>query len=168
MYSDDTFAKELQGAYDFWWFDGGDGSKDSPPWQINTVAVSGGCPEDPKEAVKVTYTDGPGYWGGFFFQFADPPMDASQYESLCFWIKGQKGGEEVQIGILDYETIPPGPKVRISDYITVTTEWQPVTIPLSDFGGQDTSKLFQPFIVAFEHRVNGEDVTVYIDYIKLV
>jgi len=71
----------------------------------------------------------------------------SNYSTLTFMIKGKNGGEAFEIGLNDtisnkredavivgsiYRYLPGG----------ITTDWQKVVIPLSDFFGSDLSKVY--------------------------
>ncbi|MBI4435842.1 MAG: hypothetical protein HY590_00285 [Candidatus Omnitrophica bacterium] len=71
----------------------------------------------------------------------------SQYKTMTFYIKGEKGGETFELGLNDvisnkredavfvgsiYRYLPQG----------ITTEWQRVAVPLSDWFGPDLSRVY--------------------------
>ena len=55
----------------------------------------------------------------------------SDWDRLSFWVKGEYGGEEFEVGLKDGDGVEY--KVPIADYAAVTTEWQEVRIPLEVF-----------------------------------
>ncbi|MFH1857799.1 MAG: hypothetical protein ABH845_02710, partial [Candidatus Omnitrophota bacterium] len=86
--------------------------------------------------------------------------DLSRFKTMTFYIKGEKGGETFELGLNDvisnrredavfigsiYRYLPKG----------VTTEWQKVAIPLSDFYGSDLS---QTFSIAFNFNEEGRGI----------
>lgn len=148
------------------WYDGGDGSPDNEPWTIDQSEAGEGCSGDSSNSWKVQYTNGSGYWGGFYVQFSSA-KDMSAYSNLTFYVKGENGNEKFKISIRDSSTTGGSePTVPIETYVIVTTSWQKVTIPLSDFTGQDTSSTDIPFNIAFADDYTGENATVYIDLVK--
>lgn len=154
------------GSVIFHYFDGGDGSVDAAPWQISSIDAAPGCPVDATACTKVDYTNGVGYWGGFYLQFT-AASNMSAYTKLSFYIKGSAGGEKLKIGMVDSND-PGGSalsKVNLSSYISISTSWQKVDIPFSDFTILDKSIVTQPFIIAFEDAYTGANATVYLDYI---
>lgn len=81
---------------------------------------------------------------------------------LEFNVKGAAGGEEFLVKITD---VVPGREepeisleVNIADYVTVSTDWQSVAIPLSDFGFEDNPdfNLHQVRDVRFEEAYTGD------------
>jgi len=155
-----------QGVGDPAWYDGGDGSTNAPPWTIDQSEVGEGCLGDSSHSWKVQYTNGSGYWGGFYVQFSSAE-DMSAYSNLTFYIKGESGNEKFKISIRDSSTAGGSePTVPIGNYTTVTTSWQKVTIPLSAFTGQNTSSIDIPFNITFSDDYTAGNVTVYIDLVK--
>ena len=71
-----------------------------------------------------------GSWGGYWTQLNS--VDFSSATHLSFWVKGANGGEHFKIGIRTKE-------VYLSAYTTITTSWQNVVIPFSDFTGLITT-----------------------------
>ena len=110
--------------------------------------------------LKLTYEIVPGGWGGFIC-FLDG-LDASKYEFLSFKVKGEKGGERFEIGIKDTSGVEK--KIQIENYAKLTTEWQKVSIPLSEFKDVNLSSLENINFAANETHGKG---TVYIDDIEL-
>jgi hypothetical protein len=89
-------------------------------------------------------------------------LDASGYEILSFYIKGASGGEKPNIYLADNVIRK---FVNIEDYVSVTTFWQWVRIPLEDFAALGVnitdSSYFQ---VVFEwEEMEG---TIYLDDIQ--
>ena len=90
-------------------------------------------------------------------------MDASSHPYLAFWIKGERGGEDFTIQLADPHWLAredSKPAGRISRYLAgpVTTKWQPVIVPLADFG-LPTAQLAS---LTFNFTVPGSG-TVYLD-----
>ncbi|MEM1207633.1 MAG: carbohydrate binding domain-containing protein [Planctomycetota bacterium] len=118
-------------------------------------------------ALKVEY-DGTGGWAGVVWQ--DPPndwgdakggYDLTGAEALTFWVRGEQGGEKVKFGfgVLDrskafYDT------AKGEKEITLTTDWQQVTLPLT---GRDLSRIKTGFM-----WVAAAPVTFYLDDIAYV
>jgi hypothetical protein len=73
--------------------------------------------------------------------------DLSGYKTLTFFIKGSHGGETFEVGMNDVvsdkreDAVYSGSVNRYLD-AGVTTQWQLVRIPLSDFFGPDMSRIF--------------------------
>ncbi|MEI8218927.1 MAG: carbohydrate binding domain-containing protein, partial [Elusimicrobiota bacterium] len=136
------------------------------PWQIATADATPGCSVDAVKCTKVDYTNSVGGWGGFYLQFT-AAKDLSAYSKLCLYIKGAVGGEKLKLGMVDSND-PPGSalsKVNLASYITISTSWQRVEIPFTDFTILDKTIVTQPFIIAFEDAYTAANATVYIDYI---
>jgi len=103
-------------------------------------------------ALRVTANRAPegycGVWFEFYPKSLDPPqaLDASPYNYLTFWLKGEKGGEGFGVSLADTSTREDAePKAQLHDYLPngATTEWQEVVIPLSAFAGLNRSRLTQ-------------------------
>ncbi|TYQ16748.1 UNVERIFIED_CONTAM: dockerin type I repeat protein [Acetivibrio alkalicellulosi] len=101
--------------------------------------------------------------------------DVSRYVSnghLEFYVKGENGGEEFLIGAIDNVTErPSGVENKIikpiTDYCTVTTEWQHVKIPLKDI--LDPSLDMDPYnakAIVLD-RVTENPFCVWINQLKL-
>lgn len=108
-----------------------------------------------------------GMWMHLFDETADPAgrklLDATQFPFLSLWVKGAKGGEDFVIQMADENWLkkddskPAGPA---SKYLgaPLTTNWQEVVVPVSDFG-LDAAKLAG---LTLNFTSNGEGV-VYVD-----
>ncbi len=111
-----------------------------------------------------------GVWLGFYpasgagRQF----FDARTYRFLSFWVKGEKGGEDFEVQLADdtseqrEEEVPKRP---IRAYLPkgVSTDWQEVLVPLSDFPGVHLGRLAN-LVLNFpspgDYRVYLDDVTL--------
>lgn len=76
--------------------------------------------------------------------------DASGKTSLTFWVKGEKGGEQFQVGICDSSTYN-GQEPKVEE--TATTGWKKVTIPLDKFRGQNLTAL-ENLSIGFQTKGN--------------
>ncbi len=73
-------------------------------------------------------------------------LDASGFQFLSFWIKGQKGGEDFDIELTDEATLndeDARPRRPLRAYLPqgVTAKWQEVLVPLADFRGLKRGRL---------------------------
>jgi hypothetical protein len=94
-------------------------------------------------------------------------LDASNYQTLSFYIKGSDGGEQPNIYLVSKtDEIEVRGFVDIEDYITVTTSWQRVNIPLEIFENQgvDLCNLAY-FQLGFEWEEMAG--TIYLDNITI-
>lgn len=70
---------------------------------------------------------------------ADRYFDGLAYKKVTFWVRGQRGGENFVVGLVDRYWDKAGDSARslgIGAYLPagrVTTEWQKAAIPLSEF-----------------------------------
>ena len=62
-------------------------------------------------------------------------FDASGYEYLAFWVKGEKGGERMELLIRDAHALNYMPQIK-HKLPDATTEWQKVTVSLGQFKGR--------------------------------
>ena len=144
----------------FQYFDGGDGSANAAPWLIDVAAGGAGCAVDPVNCSKVTYTGTlAGEWGGFYLEL-NAAKDVTAYTKLTFYVKGGAGGETYQIKMKGGGTEVG---VNSTSYVTMTTSWQKVTIPFTDFGAVSFASLQNCFTMAFVGNTPG---VVYLDYIQ--
>ena len=93
-------------------------------------------------------------------------VNASSTQFLSFYIKGANGGERPNIYLVHrVGTTDTQKHVDIEKYTPVTTSWQRVTIPLSDFTKQgiDLTRL-SDFRVIFESEVMSG--TIYLDDVQ--
>ncbi len=111
------------------------------------------------EAIKITFANP---FSGSFSAWAIPlhACDATTSESLSFWVRGENGGEQFEVGIKDSTTLSGHePKVRL----VASTGWQHVSIPLQEFQNlkkQDLSSL-ESFSLGFKYDLGSG--TIYID-----
>jgi len=117
------------------------------------------------EAIKMMYAKAPGksFCGTYVLIFGD----ISRYVTLTFMIKGEKGGEAFEIGVNDVVSNKREDAVMIGSiyrYLPkgVTSEWQKVAIPLSDFFGTDLSRVYS---IVFDFTDAGRG-TFWIDDIR--
>lgn len=84
----------------------------------------------------------------------DPPrnkwLDFSSYKTLSIDMRGEKGGELVEIGVKSNIQEDDGTETKIT--VKMTPEWKTYTFPLSDFKGTDLSHLY----VVTEFVYNGK------------
>jgi hypothetical protein len=93
--------------------------------------------------------------------------DLSGFDSVSFWVKGAKGGEDFELRLADRDWLVIGGSLEagsINEYLEagVTQEWQRVTIPLKAFGKLDLTQMGS-FIINFHRK--GEGV-IFIDDLK--
>lgn len=76
------------------------------------------------------------FHGGLFVRPDSKAVDVTRFTALEFWIKGEAGGEDFEIGLAD---VRPGEKPdhvvaawKVSKVAKVTTDWTRVRIPLKD------------------------------------
>jgi len=109
-----------------------------------------------------------GVWMEFYPRDEAPRryLDASPYRFLSFWIRGQKGGEEFELQLVD--DAPEAdeearPKRPLRAYLSqgATTEWQEVLIPLADFHGLNLRRLARLTL----HFTTPGDYRFYLDEI---
>ncbi len=62
-------------------------------------------------------------------------LDTSGYEYLTFWVKGEKGGERMELLMRDAHALNYMPQVK-HKLPDATTEWQKITVPLEQFKGR--------------------------------
>ncbi len=113
--------------------------------------------------------DGTGdYWHTDLFdpQIRPKGFDAGSYDVLSFLVKGTAGTFDFTIEIQD---VPHGQnfnkRVLLSDFVSLTDQWQKVTIPLSLFTSQGVWKSqMRSIVFRFDQQPSG---TINIDNIKL-
>jgi len=121
-------------------------------------------------SLKLYYDKGSTGWCGYYSllnQIDGEYYDLSKYKSVSFFIKGEKGGETFELGMGDRNWITIGDSLkagRIEKYLPkgITTGWQEVVIPLSDFGKLDLSQMGS-FVINFNKKQKG---ILYIDDLK--
>ncbi|MGE5327438.1 MAG: hypothetical protein ACM3NO_10395, partial [Deltaproteobacteria bacterium] len=90
-----------------------------------------------------------GVWFNFYSAREVPEkyLDASGYRFLSFQVRGEKGGEDFNITLEDatwHLHEDANPTRPLSAYLPggASTSWRQVEIPLGDFAGLDSSRLF--------------------------
>ncbi len=112
-----------------WTWSGGGASLDTAYDPINRVGGQGAGLRIAYEGISASG------WGLAVIDLAG--LDASGYAALSFYIKGARGNERPNLWLVsdDHATEARG-MVDIEDYLSVTTAWQQVTIPLAVFAAQ--------------------------------
>jgi len=143
-------------------------------WNKDPADFTQGCTEsfdsanrhgDAGFAMKLEYSvesKNPAYNG---FWMALPNIDASGYDNLAFWVKG-----DAKIGyttVFKVELKNAGKQVGRYYVTNVTDQWQEVVIPLSEFKGlTDTSNMTE-FVIVFEDRIaSNKKGVIYIDDVR--
>jgi len=93
--------------------------------------------------------------------------DLSQYSTVTFMVKGRNGGESFELGINDVISNKREDAVivgAINRYLPdgITTEWQQVAIPTTDFYGADLSRIYS---IVFQFNEMGRN-EFWIDNIR--
>lgn len=145
-------------------------------WNKDPADFTQGCTESFESAnrrgdsgfgMKLDYSvdsKNPAYNG---FWMALNGIDASKYDNLAFWVKG-----DAKIG---YTTVF---KVELKNavkqigryYVTnVVDQWQEVVIPLADFKGLTDLSNMSEFVIVFEDRIaSNKKGVIYIDDIRFL
>ena len=100
----------------------------------------------------------------------DEQIDCSGYETLKLKVKGEKGGEEIIIQLLDKNKKADSPR-GLSSIHTLIEGWQEIEIFLSEFRGLDPSSIWRVAIHhggdAFGKELNsGQTAQIEIESIK--
>ena len=111
-------------------------------------------------------------WCGYYTllnQIDGAYFDLSPYKELRFWVRGAKGGEAFEIGMADRSWLTIGDSVKagaLDQYLPkgVTTQWQEVVIPLSDFGKLEWSQMGS-FVVNFYKPGKG---VLFVDDLRFI
>jgi len=108
--------------------------------------------------------------GSFCGAYTILMADISEYKTMTFLVKGERGGESFEIGMNDVISNKREDAVfvgSVNKYLRngVTTEWQAVNIPLSDFYGPNLSKVYS-IIFNFNDIGAGEFWIDEIGFIK--
>ncbi len=109
-------------------------------------------------------------WSGYYSmlnQVDGDWFDLSEFDRVSFMVKGAKGGETFEIGMADRNWVVIGDSLKggaVEDYLPggITTEWQEVVIPLSNFGLLDLTEMGS-FVINFTKKQRG---TIWIDDLK--
>ena len=111
-------------------------------------------------------------WCGYYTllnQIDGAFYDMTPYKEVRFSVRGEKGGEPFEIGMADRSWLTIGDSVKagsVDKFLPggVTTEWQEVVIPLSDFGKLDWAQMGS-FVLNFFKQGEG---TVYVDNLRFI
>ena len=129
------------------------------------------CPDNPhsgKTCLRVRY-DQTGDWAGVVWQhpaddWGELPggYDLSNAERLVFWVRGKEGGERVKFG---FGLIGIDKKYhdscKVETEITLTQEWQQITIELSE---KELIRIKSGFVWSLAGQ--GKPVEFYLDDIQ--
>ncbi len=140
-----------------------------PGFDIGVAHSSGNTNwlEEKEGFLKMSYPSGE--WGSVFFvtgTVSDPPRpseDFSDFKKLAVELRGESGGECVEIGIKDVADPDNGEETKIP--ITLTDAWTSYVFPLSDFFTADLENLYVVAEVVFTEQ---EARTVYLQRIVYV
>ncbi len=97
-------------------------------------------------------------------------LDTTKYNTLSFWVKGDKGGEKFDIGVADSEMVDLGIDAVYFGMVDaflhkgVTKEWREVKIPLSRVASQVDLSSLQSIVLNCKYDGEGK---IYMDYITL-
>ncbi len=89
--------------------------------------------------------------------------DVSQYKYLTFWVRGEKGGEHMEVTFRDANAISYMPQYnyKVPD---ATTSWQKIVVPLDKIKGKVDLTALDNISIAFGPDVSNEKGdAVYID-----
>lgn len=88
-------------------------------------------------------------------------LNASQYKYLQFDIKGEKGGEKIEIGMRD--TKGKEVKLAVHELTSIETTWSTVKIPFTEFKGVDPSSLDNVHLAMGDWGGKGK---IFVDNVK--
>ncbi|MBI3318016.1 MAG: hypothetical protein HYZ90_02565 [Candidatus Omnitrophica bacterium] len=118
--------------------------------------------EQVNRCLRLDFDKKPTGWCGYYTllnQIDGAYFDLSQYKEAVFRVRGAQGGEFFEIGMADKSWLTIGDSVKagsIEKYLPrgVTSDWQEVVIPLSDFGKLDWSQMGS-FVINFPRPGSG-------------
>jgi len=103
-------------------------------------------------------------WAGWYILLDG--LDASDYNTLSFWVKGEKGGERFDIGLadarmqeLEIDAIYAG-DINAFLPMGVTTEWQEVKVPMSRVESELNTREMGSVVLWFRYGGQGK---IYVD-----
>jgi len=123
------------------------GSKLSPGFDMG-VNSSGGNTHwltNEGQDMKMSYPAGAS-WGAVFITIGkpkDPPrpsQDFAAFDTLLVEMKGESGGEQLDIGLKTSDQPDDGSETKLP--LRLTSEWHTYTFPLKKFSGTDLRKLY--------------------------
>ena len=111
-------------------------------------------------------------WCGYYSllnQIDGAYFDLNPYKEVSFWVRGAKGGEMFEVGMADRSWLTIGDSVKagaVDKYLPqgVTTDWQEVVIPLSDFGKLDWGQMGS-FTINFHQAGAG---TLFVEDLRFI
>ena len=111
-------------------------------------------------------------WCGYYTllnQIDGDYFDLSGYKEARFWMRGLQGKESFEIGMADKSWLTIGDSIKagpVEKYLPtgVTTQWQEVVIPLSDFGKLDWTQMGS-WVINFPNPGSG---TVFLDNLRFI
>jgi len=90
-------------------------------------------------------------------------FDASKYKYLTFWLKGERGGEQLSLLIRDAHALSYMPQVKYQ-LPNATTEWKKIVVPLTQFRTQVDLTAIDNIGLAFGPDVgNMIGAIIYVD-----
>ena len=117
---------------------------------------------------KISYSPGEEGWGGIYWQYPannwckQKGIDLSKfgYTKATFWVKGEKGGEEVK-----FKVGHDCGDSFISEEITqhLSTKWSKITIDLNE---ADLSNITGAFCWVVDSKANDGTVVFYLDDVQ--
>lgn len=88
--------------------------------------------------------------------------DVTKYKNLTLWVKGEKGGEKMEIIFRDSHAPSYMPQLKYK-ILDVTTEWKKITVPLEELQKLDLKSLDNVGIAFGPDVKNEPGAIVYID-----
>ncbi len=90
-------------------------------------------------------------------------FDASGYTFLTFWVKGEQGGEKMEMLMRDAHALNYMPQVK-HKLPDATPEWQKITVDLTQFKGQIDLTMLDNIGIAFGRDVgNLKGEVIFVD-----
>jgi len=89
--------------------------------------------------------------------------DVSVYKYFTFWVKGQNGGEYLEVLFRDAHAVSYMPQIKVP-FLSITTEWTKVAIPLEDVNKKIDLIQLDNVGIAFGPDVGNETgAIIYLD-----
>ena len=112
-------------------------------------------------------------WGAAFITIgtaAAPPRPAQDFGEFGFLqvdLRGEVGGESVQVGVKD--ACDPDDGTEAKQTLTLSQDWQPFTIPLAAFGSADLHQLYVVTELVFDSSPDVETArTVFLKDVRFL
>lgn len=96
-------------------------------------------------------------------------LDASEYNSITFWVKGRDGGERFDIGLADSKMQEMEIDAKYAGTVSffleggITREWQKVKVPLARLGADVDITSLGSLVFWCRYDSPGDNSVVYID-----